>query len=610
MSKFLRLGVAFVVTTGTLVGLSPGTASAGSGASTVPIIASPLTVGDTGTFQMRLENDNETNADEPVDFGVLTNTVCNRNSQSGTNCNSAIEGITYMPSCGDGQGEFSTCAVADPGVFELGTSAVGTAGSCEGLQFDVVPIDDEFGRYLFTPQAGASVMLSGPDDDSANAVCRISFGYTVMQMPTIDADPNVAGLQTIAVADHTQSVDSTETVASGRGQSFPMTINQGTSFIDTVASADVALGEGTLTDSASVSGRQFPTDGSVTFNLYGPDDDDCSGTPVFTDANVLYAASPANGAAITSAPYTPVDIGTYRWIAVYNGDTNNTSDAGECNDDNESAVVTEASPTISTNASPDMELGAGDLVDTATLTGVVNPQAGGSVTFNLYGPDDDTCANDAISTSTIAYPETGGDVLSEPFTPTEVGTYQWVASYTGDINNNAASGECGDADETTIVVKAAPAITTQASGNTFVGDGQSLTDTATVAGRFDPSDSNTIDFRLYGPDDASCSATPIFETLGVNYPVSGGSVSSGAFEPTLPGIYRWVATYSGDDNNDGAEGVCGDPTETTTVAPTPDVEIELPATGPEDVTGMILVGFASLLGGALLLSLSGRRRYA
>jgi len=608
MSKVFRLGLAFVVIAGTLVGLSPGAASAGSGASTVPTVSSPLTVGDTGTFSMRLENDNETNPGEPVDFGDLTNTVCNRIPQPGTNCTTSIEGITFMPSCGSGGGNDAMCDVADPDVFELAPSAVGTAGSCLGLVFDVVPTGDDFGRYLFTPQNSASVELAGPDIDPANSVCRISFDYTVISLPTIDADPGAAGLQTIAVADNTQSVETTENNASGRGQSFPMTISPAQPFISTIASADTALGAEPLTDSASMSGRQFPTDGSVTFRLYGPDDETCSGLPVFVDENVPYAASPANGATITSAPFTPTSIGTYRWVANYNGDDNNLADSGECNDANESTVVTESNPTISTSASADGELGI-DLVDTATLSGVVNPQPGATVTFNLYGPDDDDCSNDPISTSTVPFPLTGTDVESEAFTPTVTGTYQWVAEYTGDVNNNAASGECGDPDETTVVSKASPVLATQASANSFIDDGVPLVDTATLTGVFEPGNSTTIDFRLYGPDNADCSGTPIFESLDVAYPVDGAEVSSGSFVPTLPGIYRWVASYDGDDNNNATEGVCGDPTETTTVSPTPDVEVELPATGPEDVGTLTLIGFAMLLAGAGLLSLSGRRRY-
>ncbi|HVF19079.1 MAG TPA: hypothetical protein VNA14_02420, partial [Mycobacteriales bacterium] len=49
-----------------------------------------------------------------------------------------------------------------------------------------------------------------------------------------------------------------------------------------------------------------------------------------------------------------------------------------------------ATPTIATTASPDIVLGAGTLTDSATVSGRVNPLAGASVEFRLYGPNDAT----------------------------------------------------------------------------------------------------------------------------------------------------------------------------------------------------------------------------
>ena len=59
----------------------------------------------------------------------------------------------------------------------------------------------------------------------------------------------------------------------------------------------------------------------------------------------------------------------------------------------------------------------------------------------------------------------------------------------------------------------------------------------------------------------------MFETLGVPYPVAGGAVTSAAFTPTAAGVYRWIATYSGDANNFPVSGACGDSSETVTVTP-------------------------------------------
>src|SRR2546422_6737398 len=90
--------------------------------------------------------------------------------------------------------------------------------------------------------------------------------------------------------------------------------------------------------------------------------------------------------------------------------------------------------------------------DMATLAGGVNP--GGTITFTLYGPfdptaDPDRCtkrmnSSNANITDTVTY-------LSSAVTVTQAGRYRWIASYSGDPNNNAVSTSCGDAGETSTV---------------------------------------------------------------------------------------------------------------------------------------------------------------
>ena len=141
------------------------------------------------------------------------------------------------------------------------------------------------------------------------------------------------------------------------------------------------------------------------------------------------------------------------------------------------------------------------------------------------------------------------------FTPTVFGTYRWIAGYSGDANDNPVADVCNAANENVEVTKANPTIATVASPGIVLGVGV-LTDTATVSGLANPLAGATIDFRLYGPDDATCSGTPIFESLGVPYTTTGGTVTSAAFNPTVAGTYRWIAGYSGDANNNPIAGVC------------------------------------------------------
>jgi uncharacterized repeat protein (TIGR01451 family) len=44
-----------------------------------------------------------------------------------------------------------------------------------------------------------------------------------------------------------------------------------------------------------------------------------------------------------------------------------------------------------------------------------------------------------------------------------------------------------------------------------------------------------------------------------------GTATSGSFTPTAAGVYRWIATYAGDDNNLGVAGACNDQNEQSQV---------------------------------------------
>jgi hypothetical protein len=105
-----------------------------------------------------------------------------------------------------------------------------------------------------------------------------------------------------------------------------------------------------------------------------------------------------------------------------------------------------STPTISTEAVPSAALG-GEISDVATLSGGSSPT--GTVTFNLFGPDDSTCALPPVFTSTVAV--AGGQATSDPFTPMSAGAYRWTASYSGDALNDPVDEGCGGANESSTI---------------------------------------------------------------------------------------------------------------------------------------------------------------
>ena len=330
----------------------------------------------------------------------------------------------------------------------------------------------------------------------------------------------------------------------------------------TDASRAVSVGRG-VWDTAILSGGSEPR-GKITFRLYGPDDSGCAGPPVFTVEQVVIG----NGR-YRSATFVPQQAGSYLWIATYSGDENNAPAVTRCGDPEETVVALPRRLLMTTSASPRANLGTGrrvlraglSIYDAATLKSGFAPT--GEITFRLFGPTDPSCSGTPVFTSAAAV-NGNGVYNSEGFTPTESGTYRWVAMYSGDANNRPAGpGRCGEpAEEVRITLLAEPELTTSASAAVDLGG--EIRDTAHLSGGSAPT--GTITFRLYGHGDNDCSEDPIFTST---VRVSGNDdYVSEPYVPTDAGVYRWVATYSGDGRNRGVGPTsCGDQAELAIVRP-------------------------------------------
>ncbi|WP_203690493.1 choice-of-anchor A family protein [Catellatospora coxensis] len=338
---------------------------------------------------------------------------------------------------------------------------------------------------------------------------------------------------------------------------FPFTaplncVARATPDLTTVASADITFG-GQIHDVARLAGGNNPT-GTITFQAYGPDNAMCTGTAAFTTTRTV-----TRDGLYQSDDFTPLAAGTYRWIATYSGDRFNQPAATSCADELEWVVVNPAvvTPALDTVASDDVALG-GEIWDTATLTGGDSPT--GTITFRLYGPDNAMCTGPAVFTSTVTLTDaTSYD--SERTRPTAPGTYRWVATYNGDENNAQVTTPCTDRDEWVVVGSGTvtPTLSTEASRDTYLG--KEIYDRAFLSGGVAPT--GTITFELYGPGDETCSGRPVFtSTVDVD---GNGRYRSEEFRPRVPGTYRWVASYSGDDGNQEVRTRCDDPAERVVV---------------------------------------------
>ena len=193
-----------------------------------------------------------------------------------------------------------------------------------------------------------------------------------------------------------------------------------------------------LTDSATLTGGYNET-GTIIFSLFGPSGE----SPVFTET----VSVSGDGTYTTSTGYTlPTTgsvIGTYQWVVRYSGDANN--NGANSAQGSEPVAVHAASPSLSTTANPSQVTLSNTappiLKDSATLAGGYYET--GTLTFDLYGPDGLTVVHTEIVSvnGNGTYSTPAGYTL--PTTGTVIGTYQWIVSYSGDVNNNGVTSVKG-----------------------------------------------------------------------------------------------------------------------------------------------------------------------
>ena len=308
--------------------------------------------------------------------------------------------------------------------------------------------------------------------------------------------------------------------------------------INTSQTPAIAYVGESISDTATVTGLVSPSSGdTVTFNLYSSATVQNSSTLLFTSTKTVSISG--STATATSASYPTTGAGTEYWVATFSGDTNNASVTSGA------TAETVNVDTINTSQTPAIAYVGESISDTATVTGLVSPSSGDTVTFNLYSSA--TVQNSSTllftSTKTVSISGSTATATSASYPTTGVGTEYWVATFSGDTNN--ASVTSGATAET---VNVDTINTSQTPAIAYVGE--SISDTATVTGLVSPSSGDTVTFNLYSSATVQNSSTLLFSsTKSVSISGSTATATSASYPTAGVGTEYWVATFGGDTNN-------------------------------------------------------------
>jgi hypothetical protein len=214
-----------------------------------------------------------------------------------------------------------------------------------------------------------------------------------------------------------KSVCTSETLVIGKAKpSIATTLSQTTG----------SIGD-TVHDSATLTGATANAGGSVTYTAY-------------TDNACTQGARDAGTKTVTTGTVPDSDglqfnsAGTFYWQAVYSGDANNEGATSTCT--SEQLVIGPNKPgaTTAQNLRPN---------DTATISGATS-NAGGTLTFSLFDPNDATCSGTPALTQTVNVSGNGNyNTTNTTFLATTEGTWRWLVTYSGDSNNDGFTVACG-----------------------------------------------------------------------------------------------------------------------------------------------------------------------
>ena len=301
-----------------------------------------------------------------------------------------------------------------------------------------------------------------------------------------------------------------------------LTVNQAapnvsTTIFDSAGGAVTGtLGE-KVYDTATVTGTPVTPTGTLTYNLY------TTATPVYgttTPSSTQTVTLTAAGTVPNSDTTAALTAGGYSYIAVYSGDSNYKGFVGVI----EPLTVKQPAPSVSTmildsSGAPVTGLENEMVYDTATVTGTpLTPT--GTVTYYFYTTLSPVYGTTTpTSTQTVTLTSTGTVPNSATTGALALGSYSYIAVYSGDANYK---GAVGSAEPLLIITPVPPHVTTSIDGTVFC----------------DCNDNGIQDNGETGISDVTLTLTGVDNTgHAVNMVTTTNSLGAYDFNSLSPGTY-------------------------------------------------------------------------
>lgn len=322
--------------------------------------------------------------------------------------------------------------------------------------------------------------------------------------------------------------------------------------------------------------------GTVKFFLCGPlaaaSTENCStgGVQIGSPAGGESVSGSNGTASLNSDTATLTSAGRYCWRAEYSGDagvgvpaskdpSRSVADGGTTS---ECFTINPVTPTLTTTAGPDVVLG-NPITDTASLTGTAKQpgtdglgpggtinatagtqaNAGGTITFSVNGPNGCTASGLTVTGSPVTVNGDNASYGPVSATPTAVGTYVFVAQYSGSSPNTLGAGPsgCPEASETVVVTGNATSSSAQRwlpndritiSGDTNLNG--TLTVTLYSGNNCGVTSGSAISGQQYSTTFTNATSPQVFNTSNTTFFVGtkpDGTAGSAA------GAYSWLVHY-------------------------------------------------------------------